>query len=143
MNKDSRLVTIMSNLDNLKTTYENLKKENEAARKSGDFDKVVNAPSNIDVKNAQNRYETAQNIIKEYKEMLENWQDGKKYTLETGEWQGSEFETTTLPNGQKGCVFEKIENGQKVKYYFNLEIDNDFGHVGLLGDMVERVVVEE
>ena len=143
MNKDSRLVTIMSNLDNLKTTYENLKKENEEAWNSGDFDKAFNAPSNIDVKNAQSRYEAAQNIIKEYKEMLENWQDGKKYTLETGEWQGSEFETTTLPNGQKGCVFEKIENGQKVKYYFNLEIDNDFGHVGLLGDMVERVVVEE
>ncbi len=143
MNKDSRLVTIMSNLDNLKTTYENLKKENEEAWNSGDFDKAFNAPSNIDVMNAQSRYEAAQNIIKEYKEMLENWQDGKKYTLETGEWQGSEFETTTLPNGQKGCVFEKIENGQKVKYYFNLEIDNDFGHVGLLGDMVERVVVEE
>ncbi len=143
MNKDSRLVTIMSNLDNLKTTYENLKKENEAARKSGDFDNVFNAPSNIDVMDAESRYEAAQNLVTQYQTLLENWNDGKKFTITTGDFAGADFETTTLPNGAKGYVTEQYENGQKVKYYFNIDMDEEFGMVSQMpGEFVGKEVVE-
>lgn len=143
ISKDSRITDLQNNLENLRQTYESMQRQHDEAWSSHDFDKMESAPDIIEVGDAKMRYEAAQNAIKEYQEMIENWQDGQKYTLQSGEWAGSEFETTTLPNGQKGCVFEKIENGQKVKYYFNIGIDKDFGHVSLLGDMVERVVVEE
>ena len=143
MNKDSRLVTIMSNLDNLKTTYENLKKENEEAWNSDDFDKAFNAPSNIDVMDAESRYEAAQNLVTQYQTLLENWNDGKKFTITTGDFAGADFETTTLPNGAKGYVTEQYENGQKVKYYFNIDMDEEFGMVSQMpGEFVGKEVVE-
>ena len=143
MNKDSRLVTIMSNLDNLKTTYENLKKENEEAWNGNDFDKAFNAPSEIDVMNAQSRYEAAQNLVTQYQTLLENWNDGKKFTITTGDFAGVDFETTTLPNGAKGYVTEQYENGQKVKYYFNIDMDEEFGMVSQMpGEFVGKEVVE-
>ena len=143
MNKDSRLVTIMSNLDNLKTTYENLKNENEEAWNSDDFDKAFNAPSNIDVMDAESRYEAAQNLVTQYQTLLENWNDGKKFTITTGDFAGADFETTTLPNGAKGYVTEQYENGQKVKYYFNIDMDEEFGMVSQMpGEFVGKEVVE-
>ena len=143
MNKDSRLVTIMSNLDNLKTTYENLKKENEDAWNGNDFDKAFNAPSEIDVMNAQSRYEAAQNLVTQYQTLLENWNDGKKFTITTGDFAGVDFETTTLPNGAKGYVTEQYENGQKVKYYFNIDMNEEFGMVSPMpGGFVGKEVVE-
>lgn len=144
MAADSRVADSQANLSTLQSNYEALQRAHDEAWNSFNVDAIRKAPSLVDVAKAQSRYENTQRAISQYQQIIENWQDGKTYTLTTGQWAGSEFKSTTLPNGQKGYVFEKMEDNKKVLYYFNISFDTKFGMAsGLPGELVERVEVDE
>lgn len=139
--QDKRVHYLECQLDDLKELADDLEEKHNAARKAHDID-AMQEYSSIAVHEAKANYNNSQRAINSYKNILSKWQDGSKYVLQTGEWAGSKFETVTLPSGQKGYKFERVENGQNVLYYFNIDFNPKMGIAGGLGNMVERCVLD-
>ncbi|MBR1681730.1 hypothetical protein IJ707_08070 [bacterium] len=138
MAADPSVKAAMDQLPTLKANAESLTQSNNDAWQSHDIS-AIRANGGLEAFLANSNYQNTDRAIKQYQQAMQNWQDGTKLQLLTGEWSGQEFERVTLDNGAKGFKVDRTEGGKTVTYYFNVQFDTSTGFAGNIGSLYKRV----